>query len=122
MISIYSADHALHDAPHEFLDGELIPPYESPARIAIILAALERAALGPIEPPRPFGIEPIRAVHDSGYLDYLEHAYERWIAAGHTSAAVLPDTLAVRWMDRPPDNPLAMPGYYTFDLSAPIVS
>jgi acetoin utilization deacetylase AcuC-like enzyme len=121
MISIYSADHALHDVPHEFLDGKLIPPYEMPARAAIIHAALDRAALGPIEPPRPFGIEPIRAVHDDRYLAYLESAYERWIAAGGARAAVMPSTSAVRWMSHPTDHPLVQPGYYTFDMSAPIV-
>src|SRR5207249_1285112 len=120
MISICSADHTLHDAPHEFLNGELIPPYESPARIAILLGALAQARLGPIAPPRAFGLEPVRAVHDPGYLDYLEHAYERWVAAGHTPAAVMPDTFAARWMARRPDKLLALPGYYTFDLSAPI--
>ncbi|MBK9711648.1 MAG: histone deacetylase family protein [Kouleothrix sp.] len=122
MITIYSAEHALHDAPHEFLDGRLIPPYESPARVAMILDALGRAGLGPVQPPRAFGMEPIHAVHDSRYLDYLAHAYERWVAAGGDPAAVLPSTLAVRWMSRPSLSPLVAPGYYSFDLSAPIVA
>ncbi|HEX9371242.1 MAG TPA: histone deacetylase family protein, partial [Roseiflexaceae bacterium] len=65
MLAICSADHALHDPPHELLDGRLIPPYESPARAAIVHAALERAAIEPLLPPRAFGPEPIRAVHDA---------------------------------------------------------
>src|SRR5262245_58484211 len=122
MISIYSTKHAAHDPPFEFLDGTLVPVYESPARATIIHTALERAALGPILPPLSFGIEHIRAVHSDDYLDYLEHIYERWVAFGATPASVMPGTLAVRWMGRRCDHPVAAPGYYCFDMSAPLVA
>jgi acetoin utilization deacetylase AcuC-like enzyme len=122
MITIFSPDHALHDAPHEFLDGKLIPPHEAPIRARMILEALQQAGFGPIQPPRAFDLEPIRAVHDHDYLAYLAQAYERWVAAGGDAAAVLPGTLAVRWMSRPSLGPLVAPGYYSFDLSAPIVA
>jgi acetoin utilization deacetylase AcuC-like enzyme len=122
MITVYSDSHLQHDAPHEFIDGRLIPPYESPARAEMILQAVREAALGPIVPPRAFGDAPVRAVHDARYLDYLEHAYERWVAAGGNPAAVLPGTLAVRWMSQRSESPLVAPGYYGFDLSAPIVA
>jgi len=88
----------------------------------MILEALERAGVGPIQPPRAFDLDPIRAVHDEDYLAYLAHAYERWVAAGGDAAAVLPSTLAVRWMSRRSVGPLVAPGYYSFDLSAPIVA
>ncbi len=122
MITIFSPDHALHDAPHEFLDGKLIPPHEAPIRARMILEALERADFGPIQPPRAFDLDPVRAVHDHDYLAYLAQAYERWVAAGGDAAAVLPSTLAVRWMSRRSVGPLVAPGYYSFDLSAPIVA
>lgn len=122
MIVVASDDHFLHNPPHEFLDGALIPIYETPARVTIIRAALERAAIGTIVEPRAFGIEPVRAIHDDGYLSYLETIYTRWVVAGGASEAVIPGTLAVRWMSRPHDHPLAAPGYYTFDTCAPIVA
>jgi acetoin utilization deacetylase AcuC-like enzyme len=122
MITIFSPDHALHNAPHEFFDGKLIPPHESPIRVQMILDALERAGFGPIQLPRAFGLDPIRAVHDDDYLAYLAQAYERWVAAGGDTGAVLPNTLAVRWMSRRSVGPLVAPGYYSFDLSAPIVA
>jgi acetoin utilization deacetylase AcuC-like enzyme len=122
MITIFSPDHALHDAPHEFLDGKLIPPHEAPIRVPMILDALERAGIGQIQSPRAFDLEPIRAVHDHDYLAYLAQAYARWVAAGGDAAAVLPSTLAVRWMSRRSVGPLVAPGYYSFDLSAPIVA
>jgi acetoin utilization deacetylase AcuC-like enzyme len=122
MITIFSPDHALHDAPHEFLDGKLIVPHEAPIRVQMILEALERAGIRSIQPPRAFDLDPIRAVHDDDYLAYLAQAYERWVAAGGAAAAVLPSTLAVRWMSRRSVGPLVAPGYYSFDLSAPIVA
>src|SRR5262245_6013059 len=122
MISIYSAEHAAHDPPFEFLDGALVPVYESPSRATIIHTAILRAALGPIVAARPFDDEHIRAVHSDDYLDYLEHIYERWVAFGGAPTSVMPGTLAVRWMGRRCDHPAAAPGYYCFDMSAPIVS
>ncbi|HET9222000.1 MAG TPA: histone deacetylase family protein, partial [Roseiflexaceae bacterium] len=122
MISIYSTEHTLHDPPFEFLDGALVPVFESPARAAMIHTAIERAGLGPIIPPRTFDDEHIRAVHSDDYLDYLEHIYERWVDFGAAPTSVMPGTLAVRWMGRRCDHPVAAPGYYCFDMSAPIVA
>jgi acetoin utilization deacetylase AcuC-like enzyme len=122
MITIYTPDHARHAPPHEFLDGELIPAFESPDRADMIYAALEQAALGPIERPAQHGIVPIRATHDDGYLRFLETIYQRWVAFGATPKAVIPSTFAARWMGRPSDDPLGAPGYYLFDGSAPIIA
>ena len=122
MISVFSPGHAAHDPPFEFLDGALVPVFETPRRAAIIHAAVARARLGPIEPPRSFGIAPILAVHSADYLDYLERIYDQWVAAGGAPDSVMPGTLAVRWMSRRCPSPIATPGYYCFDLSAPIVA
>ncbi|MDZ4719142.1 MAG: histone deacetylase family protein [Roseiflexaceae bacterium] len=122
MITITTPDHALHAAPHEFLDGQIVPAFESPARAEIIHAALRAAAFGPILPPRQFGEKPLLAVHDASYLRFLETIYQRWVAAGATPAAVIPSTFAARWMNRPCNDPLAEPGYYLFDGSAPIMA
>jgi acetoin utilization deacetylase AcuC-like enzyme len=122
MVSIFSADHALHNSLQQYYNGAVTASYESPVRATIIRNAIARAGLGPIIPPRPFALQAIRAVHSDDYLLYLEHAYERWVAAGGTPTGVLPDTLATRWMARPVKSGLAAPGYYTFDLSAPIVA
>jgi acetoin utilization deacetylase AcuC-like enzyme len=122
MITIFPPAHTQHHPPHEFLNGALVTAHESPSRANIIHDALQHAALGPILPPRAFGLDPIRAIHDAQYLEFLEHTYERWVAAGGSPAAVLPDTLAVRRMDRRSTSPLALPGYYASDLGAPIVA
>lgn len=122
MIIITTPDQGRHHAPHEFLDGQIVPAYESPARAEIIEAALHAAALGPIRAPQRYGDQPILAVHDASYLRFLETIYPRWVAAGGTPAAVIPSTFAARWMSRRCTDPLAEPGYYLFDGSAPIMA
>lgn len=116
------ANHLAHQPIHEFYDGALVPPFESATRAQIIDAALYaagyRATPAPIQVPTAV----LTAVHDSAYLHYLATIYPRWCAAGGDARAVLPSTLAVRWMHRHAAHPLAEPGYYAFDLSAPIVA
>lgn len=123
MITVYSEDHRLHHPPHELLDGSLITPYEDPQRVEIILDAILRQEIGPvIQPQALLDLDDIRRVHHTDYLSYLEHAYTSWVEAGGNPKAVLPSALAVRWMNRGTKNPLALPGYYSFDTSTPIVA
>ncbi len=118
---IITPDHALHAPPHEFYDGALIPMFELPRRAEIIERALRAAGLA-LGAPRSFGTAPLLRVHTPPYLSYLEHAYDRWVAAGGAPEAVLPSTFPLRWMHGSSQSPLAEAGYYTFDLSAPIVA
>lgn len=121
MIAVFSSAHSIHAPPHELLNGELVKAHETPDRAEIIHSALLRANLGPIIPPRIFDNSAIETVHDADYLHFLEHIYTQWVAEGGSPLAVLPDTVTTRHMDRKPTFPLALPGYYTSDLSAPIV-
>jgi acetoin utilization deacetylase AcuC-like enzyme len=118
---VYSPEHARHNPRYEFLDGRLVPYYESPQRAEIIRAALERAGHAQLA-PRSHGLEPIEAVHSAEYMRFFEHAYERWVAAGGAEEGVLPSTFAVRRFGRHSPDPLAEPGYYCFDQSGVIVA
>jgi acetoin utilization deacetylase AcuC-like enzyme len=114
--------HTIHTPPHEFYDGALIPPYESAARADIIDAALDAAGYTDVHAPQPVTRAELERIHTPAYLDYLASIYPAWCAAGGAPEAVLPSTLAVRWMERRSTHPLALAGYYAFDLSAPIVA
>lgn len=121
MLIVYTSVHTGHNPVNEILDGRFVPYQESPIRVERIRTALEAAGHGPVVPPRSFGLTPVLAVHDAAYVDYLEHAYARWVAAGGTPAGVLPSTFAGRGMQRPAPHPLALPGYYAYDQSVVIV-
>lgn len=112
----------LHDPPFEILDGQVTPYHEAPRRAAIIGAALAAAGFPAPEAPRPWGQDPIRAVHDSAYLDYLEGAYGAWVAAGRPPAAVMPSAMPLPGLRPATASVQGRAGAYCFDLSAPIVA
>ena len=122
MQTIYTPDSALHNPPFELIEGQVVAPHESQQRVEMIRAALEEAQLGPLREAATFDDAVITAVHSTEYVQYLETIYDRWVAAGGHPAAVLADTLAVRWMARPSRSPLALPGYYAYDMSSAITA
>ena len=74
-----------HDAQNQhapktyFTRGQMRQPQEIPDRTERMLAAL-RALAVPILQPADQGAGPISAVHDLGYLRFLESAHRRWKA------------------------------------------
>jgi len=122
VLTIYSDDHRLHHGKGELNDGELQPCYECPERADQVLAAVRQARLGDIVAPDEFGLEPIKAVHDPRYVDFLQQAWELWAAEGRTSDA-LPLNWAVRGMRQlEPDYIDGKLSYYSFDAGTPITA
>src|SRR5512138_871638 len=71
----YSETHRRHDPPFEVIDGGQRNPYlENPGRMDSILAALHQTNWAEVLEPVGFGMEPLRAVHSQGYLDFLASA------------------------------------------------
>lgn len=73
--------------------------------------------------------EAISKVHDAGYVDYLEHAYESWVEDGGSKSAVVPETFphptlistaTQETIKSKSLSPLAKAGLYCFDLSCSI--
>jgi len=72
----YSETHRQHNPAFEVFDGGKRVPYlESPERMERILKALRKTDWVEIEPPRDFGLDPIRAVHSEEYLAFLASAW-----------------------------------------------
>ncbi|MBX0327454.1 histone deacetylase family protein [Oscillochloris sp. ZM17-4] len=119
---IDSPQHTRHDPPFEILDGERTPYFEAPRRAAIIAGALAAAGFPAPTAPREFGLGPLLAVHRQDYVEYLERAHGRWVAAGLSPDGVMPCTLPLGGMAGRSTAPTAEAGRYCFDLSAPIVA
>src|SRR2546425_6917530 len=82
MLIVASDAHRPHHPRRPFLDrGQLVDPPEIPERVDRIVTALAEANLGAPTSPAAFGLDPLRRVHPPEYLDFLEHAHERWRAA-----------------------------------------
>lgn len=118
----YSDAHRQHNPPFELFEGGVRMPYlENPERMERILSVLKDRTeiLAPID----FGLDPILAVHDADYVDFLRTAYREWTQekTDYEKTALLPATFPPRGCSHRPKSLLGRAGYYMFDLSAPIM-
>lgn len=123
MLVFYSDTHKLHNPPFELFDGGQHMPYlENPERMERILTVLKERDWAEILEPVDFGLNPILAVHDADYIDFLRTAYEEWtqVKTDYEKKALLPATFPPRGWSHRPKSLLGRAGYYMFDLSAPI--
>jgi acetoin utilization deacetylase AcuC-like enzyme len=128
MKAFYSDTHLKHAPTFEVFDGGVrVPNYETPERATRILAALQKTDWAEVHPPTDFGLDPILAVHDHDYMDFLSSAWTDWLAAepevaeASDRSALLPATFALRGQAHPAKSILGRAGYHMMDLSAPIV-
>jgi acetoin utilization deacetylase AcuC-like enzyme len=119
----YSEAHRHHNPPFEVFDGGLRTPYlENPDRMDRILGALRETEWAEIAEPKDFGLDPIYAVHDRDYVDFLSSAWTEWLASeAEDKSTLLPATFALRRHPPKPTSLLGRAGYYLMDLSACIV-
>ena len=113
---IFFDDRQAGHAPvREFHNGDWVAYAETPARLVSIL---ERC--GSAQPVRDFGIEPILAVHDLDYVDFLREAHATWRAAGREGDAI-GYTFPIRGRRKLPLKRIdAALGAYAFDAATPV--
>jgi acetoin utilization deacetylase AcuC-like enzyme len=119
----YSNDHWGHAPGWYVADGAVRQCPEVPARVEVIERAL-REVRG-LEMCEAVGVDPmgaIRAVHEAGYLEYLQTIHGVWVAE-FGAGNVLPDTFVQRRERMTiPKKPSAQAGFYCFDMAAPITA
>jgi acetoin utilization deacetylase AcuC-like enzyme len=107
----------LHAPARELHNGDWVPFAEVPERFDAILAAC-----GPGEIASDHGLEPIRAVHDAGYLGFLRTAHDDWTVAGRSGDALGYAFPVVRRRPLQLARIDARLGAYAMDASSPIAS
>lgn len=120
----YSDNHELHNPPFELFEGGQHMPYlENPERMERILSVLREQDWAEILPPEDFGLDPVLAVHDADYVDFLCTAYLEWrqVKTTYEKTALLPATFPPPGWSHRPKSLLGRAGYYMTDLSAPIM-
>ena len=100
MDTIYTEKHRLRASKTELYGGELLPPFECPERMDFILDALKKTGLGKIEEPDDFGRAPITAIHDEGFVTFIETCWQEWLEAGFKGEAI-----ATSWPSRSMPSP-----------------
>lgn len=113
MKTVYTERHKLRDAKTELYAGQLVPPFESPARAEIIVQRVRDRGLGPVIEPQPHGMDPILAIHDADFVEFLRTCWTDWQAEGFEGEAIA-TTWPSRRMTRsvPPRNIDGRIGYY----------
>ncbi|MBE9178042.1 histone deacetylase family protein [Oculatella sp. LEGE 06141] len=123
MITVYSHDHRYQNATVELIDGKLMPPVENPKRAEMLLSRVHETGLGDVIAPHDFGLEPVLRIHDSGFVSFLQTAWDTWIIE-HGDYDALPLNWATRTMrhDRIPETIDGKLSYYSFDAGTPITA
>ena len=106
---VYNNQHAVH---HVRERGYV----ESPVRVATILTALGKTGLFKELPLRHFGEHHITAVHDSGFVNYLQTV----CSVVPEKESVYPYVFPIRNNKRPPLELPMRAGYYCIDTFTPL--
>jgi acetoin utilization deacetylase AcuC-like enzyme len=121
MIVITTSAHAAHDPATMAPSPSGRPFYDRAARVDQLLGAVNRLGL-PTTPAPDHGMAPIAAVHDAGYLRFLETAFERWQSTPMAGPVVRTFGYAVRPMQRRPDAIMGQAGYYLSGEGVPVLA
>ncbi|MAR72327.1 histone deacetylase family protein [Halomonas sp.] len=72
----------------ELFAGQLVAPFECPERVDYIIECARTESIGEIRGPDEHGLEPVLAIHDADYIDFLRVAWRDWQAAGYQGEAI----------------------------------
>ena len=85
---VYSEDHRAHDGAKELHFGEMVPVFEMPRRMDMILDRLEAVGFGEQIAPEVFPLDEGAAVHAPDYLDFLENGLVGVLGSANSAGAV----------------------------------
>ncbi len=120
METIFTEKHKLRHSQTELSGGELVYPFERPSRAQYIIDRVREVGLGPISDPDEFGMDPILAIHDSDFADFLQTVWPRWKEAGFAGEAIATNWPARRMSTRRPDFVEGQLGYYALAVETSI--
>ena len=83
MLTIFSENQSGHAPLRELNNGDWMDFAESPARLRSILDKIPSP-----QTPEDHGMEPILAVHDPAYVDFLKSAHKEWLEQGREGDAI----------------------------------
>ena len=104
-----------HEPRQELHNGGWAPYAEKSSRARMIASEFSDP-----KPARDFGLNPILAVHDADYVEFLRSAFDEWRAAGREGDAIGYTWPVVRRRPLSLDRIDAKLGRYSFDAATPI--
>ncbi|MHC8304831.1 histone deacetylase family protein [Pseudomonas sp. PB3P13] len=124
MITIYSEAHGEHFGKSELIDGVFHPSFECPERANQIVASLRERSLGSIIAPDDYGLAALASLHDPKYIDFLQGAWQRWVAEGNTFDMLSMVSASEVGRGHVPrsNNIFAQMGFYSIDMVTPVTA
>ena len=80
---VRSDDHRKHFPKGELYGGEFVRPFECPERWEHIMDRLGERGFKDMLDPHALDMSPVRQIHDEGFLEFLETAWDQWQKAGY---------------------------------------
>jgi acetoin utilization deacetylase AcuC-like enzyme len=105
----------LHEPLRELHNGGWASYAEASSRAGNIADSL-----GNLSPARDFGLEPVLAVHDAAYVEFLRTAFSEWRASGRDGDAIGYTWPVVRRRELKLDRIDAKLGRYSYDAGTPV--
>ncbi|HET9337077.1 MAG TPA: histone deacetylase family protein [Sphingomicrobium sp.] len=105
----------LHEPLRELHNGGWTPYAEASSRARNIAAGLAS-----LRPAKDFGLDPLLAVHDAAYVEFLRTAFSEWRASGRDGDAIGYTWPVVHRRELRLDRIDARLGRYSYDAATPI--
>ena len=125
MISFFAEKHALHAPEFEFYRGQRVPCFENTARARYVHEQLLSRG-HEVREPNADSMPVLRQIHTARYLDFLQTAWDKWLAldAANATQQPFPSFWPVRTLrsDAVPDNFIAQLGLYSMDNGTPLAA
>ncbi len=119
---VFSEEHRQHFPQGELWQGEFVTPFERPSRMEYVLRRLKERGLTDIVAPGRLDMKPVRKLHDKGFLNFLETAWDEWVAQG-ARGEIIPTGFPMRRMrQRVPNHIEGKAGYYTLATETAITA
>jgi acetoin utilization deacetylase AcuC-like enzyme len=116
MLVLHHPDQALHDPETVFRTGRMIAQPDRAERYHIFLGAMRdgghRIEVAPLG-----GLDPVLALHDPDYVEFLRTAWERWSAHPDFGPVAIPNVHPTHRMQRKPTDFLGAFGWYSNSTS-----
>ena len=122
MKTIHSPRHLGHSGHVELMNGQVVPAFEKPERVDMILGALAARGLGPVMEPAAHGLEPVLKVHDANYVRFLSTAWNLWVEDGRDFPALPSFWKAPGMRNIEPETIDGKLGFFSFDAGCCIVA
>ena len=101
---VRSNDHLKHFPKGELSGGRFVRPFECPERWQHIMDRLAARGFKEYADPAALDMKSVRQIHDEGFLEFLETAWDRWIAEGYEGEVLATCFPARRMQVRKPEH------------------